>query len=238
MDVISTLLVIAFLFMTNGAALINEYKLKNSEVIEKGSGEFIPDEFILDYSMYDSILGPLEGAHAVIEWNEITNDFEIKLYTIDGIPKYDYLYDSILGPSEGFYVVTEWNETTNDFEKQFYTIDGTATGWIFDTAWEFHDGWAMVSKGGEDFLIDINGNLFSISPYEFAWGDGFHEDRLLVKENGLYGYLDSSLQLVIPCIYQDAYTWFVDGRVKVQTIEGEWYIIDKYGMILEAIQSP
>ena len=148
------------------------------------------------------------------------------------------IYDSVLGPSEGYYVATGWNDLANGFETQFYTVEGEATGWFFDTAWEFHDGWAVVAKDGVSYLLDKQGTLTSIAPYDFAWGDGFHEGMLLVKKDGLYGYLNTALDIAVECKYKDADSWYINGQAEVQTKDGEWIVIDKRGNKIGDIPNP
>ena len=85
---------------------------------------------------------------------------------------------------------------------------------------------------GEEYLLDIAGELHSIAPFQFAWGDGFSEKRLLVEKDGRYGYLDSSLKLVIPCIYDWAEASFNDGTAAVR-LNGKLFYIDKSGKKVE-----
>lgn len=140
------------------------------------------------------------------------------------------IFDSVTIPEDGFYVVSHNEENGSLYE--FYSIDGTTTGWFFEFAYGFHNGYACVISDGGEYLLDVEGNLHSIAPYHFAWGDGFSEDRLLVEKDGLYGYLDSSLQLAIPCIFTWADASFLNGVAEVE-INGERLYIDKYGSIVE-----
>lgn len=140
------------------------------------------------------------------------------------------IFDSVTIPEDGFYVVSHEEENSTIYE--FYSIDGIATGWRFEFAYGFHNGYACVISNGDEYLLDIEGNLHSIAPYHLAWGDGFSEERLLVEKDGLYGYLDSSLQLVIPCIYTWADADFLDGVAEVENNIERLYI-DKYGSIVE-----
>ena len=47
---------------------------------------------------------------------------------------------------------------------EFYSADGTPTGWCFEYASGFHDGYACVIFQGEEYLLDIalrRGTFFS-----------------------------------------------------------------------------
>ena len=139
-------------------------------------------------------------------------------------------FDSITIPEDGFYVTLLDDEQSPRYE--FYSADGTPTGWCFEYASGFHDGYACVIFQGEEYLLDIAGELHSIAPFQFAWGDGFSEKRLLVEKDGRYGYLDSSLKLVIPCIYDWAEASFNDGTAAVR-LNGKLFYIDKSGKKVE-----
>lgn len=140
------------------------------------------------------------------------------------------VFDSVTIPEDGFFVVSYEKEEKCVYE--IYTESGQATGWCFDFANGFHDGYARVIFQEDEYLVDTDGSLHSISPYHFAWGDGFSENRLLVEKDGLYGYLDRSLQLIIPTIYNWANSDFVDGVT--DCIIGEKRLhIDLFGNVIE-----
>ena len=139
----------------------------------------------------------------------------------------DYLYDTLF--FDNLCLVFD----TISGKYGYIDLDGfVSIPILYDYADQFRDGYACVISDGGEYLLDVEGNLHSIAPYHFAWGDGFSEDRLLVEKDGLYGYLDSSLQLVIPCIFTWADTSFLNGVAEVE-INGERLYIDKYGSIVE-----
>jgi hypothetical protein len=68
-----------------------------------------------------------------------------------------------------------------------------------------------------------------LSPYNFQENFSFNESLMAsVKINGKWGYLDSSLALAIPAIYDDVYSFDVSGWATVK-LNGQWGLIDKAG---------
>lgn len=142
------------------------------------------------------------------------------------------IYDDVTIPEDGYYVAlfSPLSEEEKD-QYEFFFFDGTPTGWIFEYARGFHDSYATVIANGKEYLLDTEGTLHSIEPYHLTWGDGFSDGRLLVEKDGLYGYLNTSLQLVIPCIYDWADT-YMEGTAKVEIDDMIMYI-DKNGELVD-----
>ena len=141
-------------------------------------------------------------------------------------------YDSVTIPNDGYFVAAYEDESDNHYSYyyEFFHDDGTPTGWRCDFSWGFHEGYADVSLNGAEYMMDTEGNLYNLAPYSPATGQ-FHEGRLLVRKDNLYGYLDRSLQLVIPCQYIWAHE-FYDGTAFVET-DGGVEKIDRDGNIVD-----
>lgn len=81
-----------------------------------------------------------------------------------------------------------------------------------------------------DFLydfLDSTGALLSKAPYTSAWLQNVSEDRLTVRRDGKYGFLDLSGSEIIPLIYDEAFS-FHEGLAAVCK-GGKWGFIDKTG---------
>ena len=145
------------------------------------------------------------------------------------------IYDSITIPAEGYFVVgkEETDDAGNyDIYYEFMHESGESTGWVFDYAENFRERYARVSNGNDEYLLDLDGYLHSIVPYRFSYGEGFCEGRLMISLDGLYGYLDATLQVCTPCQYISI-TDFEDGIALVQHEDGHYSYINRDGEIIE-----
>ena len=62
-------------------------------------------------------------------------------------------------------------------------------------------------------------------PFELIQDEQYNADRLRVRHGAYYGFIDRSENLVIPCVYDSAYSFFDNGFVAVKK-NGKWGIID------------
>ncbi|MBQ6762699.1 MAG: WG repeat-containing protein [Bacteroidales bacterium] len=83
-----------------------------------------------------------------------------------------------------------------------------------------------LNKKIED--VAANPQAVAEAPFEFLPDEQFIADRLKVRHRGLYGFIDRSENLVIPCIFDDAETFWQNG-VAVVKKSGKFGVIDITG---------
>lgn len=92
------------------------------------------------------------------------------------------------------------------------------------------------NTSNEYYIYDSNGRKMSIGYFDEV---GFPiEDRLRVKDKGLYGFIDCCTgKLIVPCVYDDASRWFKDEVAFVRKGgENGYALISKEGQLLTAFQ--
>lgn len=71
---------------------------------------------------------------------------------------------------------------------------------VYKSAWAFHEGFARVAAfDSTDIFINRNGQTLQSNGWSAA--DDFSDGRARVKMGNLYGYIDSTGQLIIQAIY-------------------------------------
>jgi hypothetical protein len=117
---------------------------------------------------------------------------------------------------------------------------------IYDRVFEFKEGIACVSKGGDldtsrsyasyynsKFgFIDMTGK--TVIPFNFEninygcdYDGGFNNGIAAVSQNNKWGFIDKTGKEIIPLIYDQVYS-FSDGKAEV-TLNGRIFYIDKNG---------
>ncbi|RYY58230.1 MAG: WG repeat-containing protein [Chitinophagaceae bacterium] len=106
---------------------------------------------------------------------------------------------------------------------------------------DFHEGFALVRKGENYSIIDRNGKqLVPLGLYDLGSGSaflpesGFRDGRCLVKDaaTGLYGFIDTSGWLVVPCQFEQAYAFkngYASGHTMDEKRKYEYYFVDPKG---------
>ncbi len=107
-----------------------------------------------------------------------------------------------------------------DYERDAFVLDVSADYTLLPVENQDGDFVGYVAPSGT-LALDVNAQ------------DGrlFHEGLAAVKQNGLYGYLDKTGKVVIPC----RYAWagdFSGGRAVVSQGDGRWTVIDQSGQEL------
>jgi len=100
----------------------------------------------------------------------------------------------------------------------------------WDTATDFEEGFACVSRDGRYGFIDHSGNVRI--PLQYDRETTFSDGLAAVSREGRFGYIDSTGREVIPCRYEAAGS-FHEGRAGVK-IDGWTAIIETSGQLLEA----
>ena len=94
---------------------------------------------------------------------------------------------------------------------------------IYSRATDFSDGFARVSKAGQEYFIDTTGHkVFDCDP-DMQYGNFHNGLAYIADKNNKYGYVDKSGQVIIPCVYDYALD-FSDGLVHVWQGEQEYFI--------------
>jgi len=138
-------------------------------------------------------------------------------------------------------------ESMEDFRYGVATARIAGGGWVlldehgnetplpYEQVWWFSEGVTIVSTGGRRGVIDTRGN--EIVPLgQFDNINSFSEGMTPVRDRqtGLYGFIDTSGQLVIPAIYERAYS-FENGFAVVSGPDGAG-VIDIQGREVLPIQ--
>lgn len=169
--------------------------------------------------------------------------FPASIRTKDGI-KWGYINN------KGQFVIPPQYEEVSEFQANGMAIvwlDGRAgiidqngrfvVQPIYDSVYPFSEGRAFVFEDDEGYsLIDETGEILNEKPYPFSYISDFHEQRAVIQEfvnrtEFLYGYLDSSGNLIIPPEYNYAHD-FRDGKAMVGVKDGTSAFIGLNGEIL------
>lgn len=130
---------------------------------------------------------------------------------------------------EGLAVVEEAIDATRGYYKKGY-IDknGSLTiPCLYDHAYDFNEGVAVVGNNWKYGIIDKAGNLISPCIYDFPFN--FHDGLAAVRNNkGNYGFINKAGEMVIPSIYTDA-SGFHNGLAAVKSNSYKCGYIDKNG---------
>jgi WG containing repeat len=116
-------------------------------------------------------------------------------------------YECALNFSEGLAAVKEnskWgfiNKYGNYVIHNIYDSE-TASSYFMDDV-IFSKGYARVILNGKAIFIDKNGKKIKDCPYERV--EPFHFDLSAVKLEGMWGFIDTNLNIVIPCMYSNNY---------------------------------
>ena len=104
--------------------------------------------------------------------------------------------------------------------------------YIFDNANPFVGGKAKVAAGGKYGVIDKKGNYLLPPTYDDLDLDG---DQYLVKNKGLWGWLNADKEEVIPAQFTDAYP-FRGNKMAAAKNGGKWGYINTKGKFVIAPQ--
>jgi len=97
---------------------------------------------------------------------------------------------------------------------------------------KFSDGLALVRKNGEEFAINASGERVFGRENLLGACSRFSEGlcKIVNDAGDRFGYIDKCGEEVIPCIFEEAYT-FCHGRAIV-TMNGKMGVIDKSGRFI------
>ena len=99
---------------------------------------------------------------------------------------------------------------------------------IFEKAFNFQGGTALVKQNGKWTFIDKSGECIGHIKYEEA--KPFKEELAPVKINDTWGFINSKGVIVIDFEYQDA-NQFNEGLASVRK-NNRWMIIDRFGNVI------
>ena len=155
---------------------------------------------------------------------EITDNFDELIETTEWW-KNEIVLD-LLYYQEGFAAVRRGDELYNFIDEKGKLLSEQWFDWID----YFHDGFARLQRGdGQYNFIDKQGKL--LSEQWFAWVDDFQEGFARVQR------FDDSMNFIGAngkIISSEWFAWvgdFHDGFAKVQRTNGEYFKIDKQGLL-------
>lgn len=179
-------------------------------ILNKKGNEVIPVEYDdLDYYSEKMIIASKNGKIGIIT---------IKQKIV--VPfMYDKIYyDKVLKvQKDGLYgVITTTNEMILDCMFESMTL---------------YDWWIMCIKDGKAGVYAYDGKVI-INPTEYDYIHIPEKDMFLVKKDKLWGLLDSSLNVIIPCKYGDIDIYKSNEHIVVRDIEGKVGLTDKTGNVI------
>lgn len=105
---------------------------------------------------------------------------------------------------------------------------------VYDGAWEFTDGMALVRQGEERFWIDTEGNRL----FDWNWARGSrmrNGHATVITEKGLYGVIDRDGNQVIPCEWTGMEQWqwpFMWSEIVAMSKNGQTAFLNKQGKLV------
>ncbi len=102
------------------------------------------------------------------------------------------------------------------------------TSQVFDRAWQFSEGRAVVMNGGKYNVIDAEGRYIINEGYDFI-GD-FHGGLAVVKSGDKWGFINREGRIAVPVIYEYA-SVFSDGLTEIR-LNGKSGFIDMTGKVV------
>ena len=109
-----------------------------------------------------------------------------------------------------------------------------ALPFIYEYAYPFIDGYAVVKLNGKWGMIDHAGNAIVPFSYDLIFYEDSADDRIAVVKNGKFGYVASDGSEIIPCAFDipigRCSGQFSEGVAPV-LYNGEVFFIDKAGKI-------
>ena len=155
---------------------------------------------------------------------EITDNFNELIETTEWW-KNDNILD-LLYYQEGFASVRRGDELYNFIDEKGNLLSDEWFEWIDN----FNEGFARVQRsGGQYNFIDKQGKL--LSEQWFAWVDDFNEGfARLQRSDDLMNFIDANGKI----LSNEWFSWvndFKDGFAKVQRTNGEYFKIDKQGLL-------
>jgi hypothetical protein len=136
----------------------------------------------------------------------------------------DFIYTEIGPFKEGFAWVNkgEWYGFIN-------SQGDSITGFQFEVVRSFHHRFALVGIG--DSISYINKQGDTITPFQFIEGRDFNGEFAAVRTEKGWGMIDTSGQLVVPCIYDSPPLVEHPHFIRVRR-EGKWGVINSKGEVL------
>ena len=99
----------------------------------------------------------------------------------------------------------------------------------------FSEGLAFtINDNGEGLYIDKTGRIAINSNPEYdyyVFGTGFHDGLAEVKKGNLYGFMDKSGRIAIPCSFKDVCS-FEEGLASFEDDQGKFGCIDTRGRVV------
>lgn len=99
----------------------------------------------------------------------------------------------------------------------------TVIPFIYDRIGRFSEGLAPVFNDGRKFYIDISGREVLSCGYDYI--GNFSEGLAAVKKDEKWGFIDKTGKEICPPTYKEAFN-FSEGKAVVQTLDGEYIVID------------
>jgi len=169
-----------------------------------------------------------EGQSIVIKYEDGGRTRKYGVIDKTGKQIVPFIYEYIEDYSEGLAMVEK------DGKKGFIDKSGKlVVPCIFDDAESFSFGLSKVEKNEKWGYIDKTGKVVTGFVYNYTEGTFDSEAGLaLVNKDDLFGYINKSGKLVIPCSYEEAFS-FSNGLACVYDNESDDYVfIDKNGKVV------
>lgn len=139
------------------------------------------------------------------------------------------VYDQVLADEKS---VICWDSTLIVEQDGYFVLinkEGTPlSSNTYKDARAFNEGdaYAAVLKNKDWIFVDAAGNESQFGEYEDA--QSFSNGLAAVKQDGLWGYIDTEGELVIPCSFLNAKPFNKTGLAFVETKEDYWQLLSLY----------
>ncbi len=143
----------------------------------------------------------------------------------------DSIYDWVLSDEKS---IVCWGDTLVVQQNgEYFLIDKTGqklNSNAYSDARAFNDdtSYAAVLKGKSWIFVDTEGHEYQFGDYEEA--QSFSNGLAAVKQDDLWGYINTEGEIVIPCSFLDAKPFNRTGLAFVETREDYWQVLSLYSL--------
>ncbi len=181
-------------------------------------------------STFEKVMGGFADAYPVVNGVGAVKNTAGKwaLISANGTLITEYTYDDVVADEKN--VISRTNAILVKSAEGYILVDrqGTRIGTgVYQDARGFQDtSYAAVKKNGTWLYVDPQGTELEVGKYEDA--RSFSNGLAAVQSGGLWGYIDMTGELVIPCTFLDAGPLHSAGVAFVKPTNDQWRLLSLY----------